>query len=264
MIPRIIEIGPIPINSFGVMIAAAVFAGSMLLSRSFQVNGINSKLAEKYAFTGVLAGLLGARLWYVFIDFYSQVKDNLLEALISSAGFTFYGGFIFSAIVLFIMSRMDKIPLAAFIDSTGPCLALGYAIGRLGCQLSGDGDYGMQTNSVLGMSYSTGVIPTPNGVLVFPTPLYESIMSLMILFILLKIERRKGFINVPYRRFAAYLSLISLERFLIEFLRINPKILVFGTLSLSEAQIISLVIFVVGAMLFFFAREKSIFPNSHW
>lgn len=241
MIPEILSIGPIPINSFGLMVALALLAGIYRLAISFQRHGINPDLSERYVLTAGFVGLLGARIWHI-VENYSDLKDDLLGAILSSAGFTFYGGFLVACVVLFFMSRRDKLPLAPFLDSMGPALALGYAIGRLGCQLSGDGDYGMATTSLWGMSYSTGVVPTPPGILAYPTPLFESTLSLLVLALLSHLERRP---SRPFRKFGAYLALISIERFLVEFLRINPRLL-FG---FSEAQLLAVGIFLVGLLL---------------
>lgn len=257
MIPEIFSLGPIPVNSFGLMVALAIFSASILLAKSFQVNGLNSNLAEKYVLTGGIGGLVGARLWYVFVDNYSELKNDLFSALISSAGFTFYGGFIISGILLLILIILDKIKVSSFVDATGPALALGYAIGRLGCQLSGDGDYGIETTSILGMSFSTGVIPTAPGVLVYPTPLYESTICILILFLLLHVERLTSWQLAPGARFGLYLSLVALERFFVEFIRINPEVV--GTLS--QAQVISLFIFSFGIFLILFGFVRKIFPK---
>ncbi len=252
MIPQIINLGPIPINSFGLCVALAILAGIYRLQMSFKLNGINPGLAEKYVFTAGIVGLLGARILFL-IDHYSEIKDYFFEAVFASAGFVFFGGFILSTIVLILMSRYDKIPLAKFLDSLGPTLAIGYLIGRLGCQLAGDGDYGIVTESIFGMSYKTGVIATAPGVLAFPTPFYESTMFVVILYFLTLIETKANW-QKPYKRFAMYLILISIERFLIEFLRINPKLLQ----GLSEAQLISIVILFIGAFLIWFSgRNKS-------
>ena len=253
MIPQIFQLGPLPINSFGLAVALGILAGIKLLERSFAANNIPVKLAERYALTAGIVGLLGARLWYVFVDFYSEVKHDLIAALFSSAGFTFYGGFILSTIVLLIMSRIDRIPLARFLDSLGPALTIAYAIGRLGCQLSGDGDYGIATESIFGMSYSTGVIPTAPGVLVFPTPLYESFMAFLILAVLLKLEKIPAMIARPYSRFGSYLALIASERFLIEFLRINRKF----SYGLSQAQFIAIGLIVIGIFMIVASRLKN-------
>lgn len=245
MIPQIISLGPIPINSFGLMVALSLLAGVYQLSKSFERAGLPVDLAERYVFTSVIVGLIGARLFYL-IEYYDDIQHDLVGAIFSSAGFTFYGGFILSAVVIYIMARKDKLPLVKFVDSVGPTLALGYAIGRLGCQLSGDGDYGIATTSWLGMSYETGVIPTPPGILVFPTPFYESAISLMILYFLLKVEMKASW-SKPFAKFGLYLALMGVERFLVEFLRVNPRY----TFGFSEAQYIALGLILLGLTMLF-------------
>ena len=243
MIPQLFYLGPLPINSFGLMVALAFFAGIERLRRSFGRNGIAPELAETFVFTGGVVGLVGARLWFI-AENYNEFSGQLGAALFSTAGFTFYGGFILSALTLIGLCWFYGIKLTTFLDSVGPTLALGYAIGRLGCQLSGDGCYGIATTSFLGMSYANGVVPTPPGVLVYPTPLYESLFSLALVFVLSALEQRLWW-QAPLRRFAAYLFLLGSERFLIEFLRINPTILY----GLSEAQVIAGVLMAVALVI---------------
>ncbi|NLF26021.1 MAG: prolipoprotein diacylglyceryl transferase [Deltaproteobacteria bacterium] len=257
MIPQLFHIpfplfGDLKVNSFGLMVALALLAAIQLMSRSFERNGINPALADKYVLGAGLSGLFGARIWYI-LEHYSDLKHDLLGALFSTAGFTFYGGFIFAALVVIVMTKRDRISIGLMADSFGPSLALGYAIGRLGCQLSGDGDYGIATESLWGMSYATGVIPTPPGELALPTPLYESSICMGILYVLLKLEVHPKW-QVPFKRFGAYLVLIAAERFVVEFWRINPKVL--GTFS--EAQVIAVLLVLVGGYLVFSRRQTTV------
>jgi phosphatidylglycerol:prolipoprotein diacylglycerol transferase len=124
-------------------------------------------------------------------------------------------------------------------------LALGYAVGRLGCQLSGDGDYGIRTSGWWGMSYATGVVPTLPGELVYPTPLFESSIALLVLWVLSWVEVRSTVLSGRFQRFGLYLVLISIERFFVEFLRPNVKVLS----NFSEAQIIAVGLAVFGIVL---------------
>ena len=135
------------------MVALALFAGAVRLAYSFKHYGLDTRLAERYVTAAGISGLLGARLWFI-AENWSDVKSDLLGALFSSAGFTFYGGFIIASIYVYLLAKRDGTDIAKFCDSLGPCLALGYAVGRLGCQLSGDGDYGIPT---------TGFCRTPRG-----------------------------------------------------------------------------------------------------
>lgn len=252
MIPTLIEIGPLPIMSFGLMVALALFAGGLRLSYSFAHYGLDPRLAERYVTAGGFFGLLGARLWYM-AENWSYVRHDLLGALFSSAGFTFYGGFIIGAIVVIGLAMKDRTPVGTFCDALGPCLALGYAIGRLGCQLSGDGDYGIATTSFWGMSYATGVVPTPPGILVYPTPLFESTLSLVVLMILLKVEASSTILVERFQRFGLYLVLISLERLFLEGFRINPVV----AWGMSEAQIIALSLIALGGVLILRGRKTT-------
>ena len=248
MIPTLFQIplpylGALTVNSFGLMVALCFLAGMQLMAESFRRNRINPALADRYALTAGFVGLAGARVWYI-LTFYEQVRGDFLGAVFSTSGFIFYGGFIFAAAAVILMARADKLDLSSVADSFGPALALAYAVGRVGCQLSGDGDYGIPTDSVLGMSYATGVIPTAPGVKALPAPLYESAASLLILYVLLRIETRPAW-QAPWRRFGAYLSMIALERFLIEFIRINPRVF----LIFSQAQLIALGLVLIGLYL---------------
>ena len=243
MIPTIFHLGPLPINSFGLCVALCFFAGSILLSRSFALRGIPEKYAESFIFIGGIVGLIGARIWYLLGNWDDFLADPV-GGLLSGGGFTFYGGFIFSAVTLIALVKFKGISLSAFLDSMGPTLALAYAIGRLGCQLSGDGDYGIATTSVFGMSYSQGVIPTAPGVLVFPTPIFESVISLVVLWLLLRLERSPAW-QAPFACWGMYLLLMATERFLIEYIRIEKR---FGY-GLSQAQWIAVALFLTGLIL---------------
>jgi len=240
----------------GLMVALAVFSGIPILASSFRRNGIDSGLAEKYAVAAGVSGILGARVWYLIVNT-NQILEDASSArstvewfsivaghVFASAGFIFYGGFVVAAITLWIMMKRDRILPSQFLDTMGPGLALSYAIGRIGCQLSGDGDYGMATSSWIGMSYETGVVPTPPGVRAYPAPFFESVMSILVFIILTRIEE-KGLLKRPYSRFGLYLAAMSCERFLIEIIRLNPRF----SAGISQAQVFALTFLVLGLVL---------------
>lgn len=249
MIPVIFHIGPIPINSFGLMIVCCFFAGGQRLALSLQKAGEDPLLAEKMIFWGVLGGVGGARLNYVLTR-YTDFLNDPFWTLFGAAGFVFYGGFICAVFAEYILLRTEGKPFLRFADITSPTLAIGYAVGRIGCHLSGDGDYGKVTDSLLGFRYELGVAPSAPGVFVHPTPMYESLLSLLFAWLLVSLERRNAFSDVAGRRFGIYLALAGIARFCIEFLRIEP-IVYHG---LTEAQLMSIVIIAVG--LFLFLRRK--------
>ena len=241
MIPTLLELGPIPVRSFGLMVALALFAGGVRLYLSFARYGLDPRLAERYVTAAGISGLLGARLWFM-AENWREVQYDFFGALFSTAGFTFYGGFIIAAVCVYILAKRDGTNIGTLCDSLGPCLALGYAVGRLGCQLSGDGDYGVPTTGFWGMSYSSGVVPTPYGQLVYPTPLFESTIALGVLYILSRVEKSTLILVRSFQRFGLYLVLISIERLIVEVFRPNP---VFAW-GLSEAQCIALALIALG------------------
>jgi phosphatidylglycerol---prolipoprotein diacylglyceryl transferase len=224
------------------MVALAIAVAMYTLSTSFIRYGIPQEYAEKYVYTTAITGVVGARLWYLLED-PQFLLQSPFSAILSGAGFTFYGGFIFASLVYILMSKRDSLPMLKVLDASAPTLAIGYAIGRLGCQLSGDGDYGIITSSILGMSYSSGVIPTPLGTKVFPTPVYESIFACGVYLFLNSLEQKKlksGLI------FCYYLFLMSFERFFVEFIRVNPE----AVSVFSQAQIIAIILMLISIIFY--------------
>jgi phosphatidylglycerol---prolipoprotein diacylglyceryl transferase len=242
MIPQIIST-PFPINSFGLCVAMALLACIVLVQKNFSAQGINPELAERYVMVAGISGLLGARALHI-IEHVNDFLKEPLRMVFASAGFTFYGGFIVAGLTLVLMARRDKLQVSRVADAAGAAVAMGYAIGRLGCQLSGDGDYGIETLSWLGMSYATGVVPTAPGVLVYPTPLYESILALCVAFVV-QSRAKLPYWQMPGRLFGLSLFLLAIERYVVELIRINPDM----GYGMSEAQMISTVMFVFGLFL---------------
>jgi phosphatidylglycerol:prolipoprotein diacylglycerol transferase len=139
-----------------------------------------------------------------------------------------------------LWSIWRSLPLGLVANMTAAPLALGYAIGRIGCQLAGDGDYGDLTTLPWGMAYPEGTVPTTD--IVHPTPVYETLAGLVIFWIL---WRMRGRLTAPWALFGLYLVLAGAERFLVEFVRATP--IVAG--GLTTAQFISLGIIAIGAIL---------------
>src|ERR1700685_2381459 len=117
-------------------------------------------------------------------------------------------------------------------------LALGYGIGRIGCQVSGDGDYGIRSKLPWAMGYPHGTLPTPPGVTVQPTPIYETVAMCLVAYLLWRLRDRMR----PGGVFAVYLVRSGLERFLVEFIRRNKEVL----LGLTAPQVESLVLLAIG------------------
>src|SRR5215470_7733923 len=192
MIP-FLHLGPLSIPTFGLMVAAALLVSAYVLQAEFdrrrgqleRVPGYKGQRDEGFLVIGIagLAGLAGARLYHV-LESPSDFFANPWPQLISRYGFAWFGGFLGGFAALLILSRREKIPTLTFLDACSPAAALGYAIGRIGCLLSGDGDYGIPTKLPWGMSFPNGVVPTTERV--HPTPLYEFLIWLAIAWIFWK------------------------------------------------------------------------------
>jgi phosphatidylglycerol:prolipoprotein diacylglycerol transferase len=186
----------------------------------------------------------------------------------SPGGLTFYGGLILVTIAIIVWVKRKKIPFLFVADATSPSLAIAYGIGRIGCHLAGDGDYGFPTNLPWGTNYQNGTVPpsimfrgseiaknyhngiVPDNTPLHPTPLYEFFLMLIVFWILWKLRKKDW---ADGRLFMLYLIFAGIERFFIEFIRLNPK-LMFG---LSEAQLISILMIIIGsAGFYYFANKK--------
>ncbi len=264
MIP-FLHLGPLTIPTFGLMVATGLLAAAYILQADFdrrreqfvksgylKSGGKPSHHDEGFLIIGIagLAGLVGARLYHVLESPRELIADP--SVLISRFGFAWFGGFLGGFVALVFLAQHFEIPALEFMDLCSPAAAVGYAVGRIGCLLSGDGDYGVPTTLPWGMRFPNGVVPTTERV--HPTPLYEFFIWLAIGAFLwhlgtkaLRGPKAKGEI------FCNYLILTGIARFLIEFIRINPR----SFFGLSNAQAASLVSILAGAVLLW--RIKSQF-----
>jgi phosphatidylglycerol:prolipoprotein diacylglycerol transferase len=251
MLPDTLHIGPFPIHWFGIFLALALLAAGWAAGREFARQGIDRQLAWDAVLWGAIGGLVGARLWMV-VETWPAFLSDPQRFLFSGSGLAWYGGFAGGALALTLWLRRRSIPWLAGADAIAPALALGHAIGRIGCQVAGDGDWGTETRLPWGMAYPHAVVgwDKPPGVRVHPTPIYEMLAYLAVFVILARMRR------VPEERgrvFGTYLVLAGLARFLVEFVRVNPRV-VWG---LTVAQVSSLVIVAVGAVLLLRRRSPS-------
>jgi len=154
-------------------------------------------------------------------------------------------------VALIFLARHFKIPLLEFFDICSPAACVGYAIGRIGCFLSGDGDYGRPTSLPWGMSFPNGVVPTTERV--HPTPLYELVVWLVIAWILWRLGTKALQIRRPTGEiFCWYLILTGVARFLVEIIRINPR----SFYGMSNAQTASVVSVILGLGLLWRVKSK--------
>ena len=155
----------------------------------------------------------------------------------SGSGLVWYGGVAGGVIGVILIATWKRIPLGVMANAAAAPLALAYVIGRIGCQLAGDGDYGSATSLPWGMSYPDGTVPTTE--IVHPTPIYESIAMLVVFWVL---WRFRGRLTAPWSLFGLYLVLAGIERLLVEFVRRTPT----EFAGLTTAQIISVGLILIG------------------
>jgi phosphatidylglycerol---prolipoprotein diacylglyceryl transferase len=262
MIP-FLHLGPISLPTFGLMVALAMIAAFYVLRADLAGRGIahrDSGLAEYFITIPCLAGIVGARLYHVLQSPADLVADPIGQ-IFSRYGFAWFGGLIGGFAAYLWVARWKRVPLLAALDAGSPAAALGYGIGRIGCLLSGDGDYGVPTSLPWGMSFPKGLVPTTDRV--HPTPIYEFLAACVIAWILWRLGARATKTKIALRIqssakplpngavFAAYLVLTGVARFLVEFIRINPHVF----LGMSNAQLASAVSVIAGMLLWWRLRS---------
>jgi phosphatidylglycerol:prolipoprotein diacylglycerol transferase len=290
------------------MVAAAMVAAYYVLRADMARRGLASKdspTAEIFVAIPCLVGIVGAKLYHV-LETPHELFENPLGLLFSRYGLAWFGGLIAGFATFILLARWYKIPLLEMFDAGSPAAALGYGIGRIGCLLSGDGDYGKPTSLPWGMSFPNGLVPTTDRV--HPTPIYELIVACAIAWLLWRmgarqIARRRGRADASLREanptlarkagtgkmeavsgtvaarpgkpgrqtagassrtphdvalpgmggvFAAYLVLTGAARFLVEFIRINPR----SFFGLTNAQAASAVSVIAGAALWWHVSRR--------
>jgi phosphatidylglycerol:prolipoprotein diacylglycerol transferase len=225
---------------------AAVTAG-FIMDRNFRRWKIEADAVGMVAIA-VVAGIVGAKLWHV-VDTPSEFRLEGWSVLWDTAGFAWFGGLVFGISALILMGNRAKIGALRTLDLAAPAAAIGYGIGRIGCFLSGDGCYGLPTSLPWGMAFPNGIEPTPPGVRVHPTPLYEFGAGLLIGAWLWM----RGGKNRPVGQILGeYLVLSGTARFLVEFIRRNPKVL----WDFSNAQLASAGSIVAGIALVIWAATR--------
>ena len=158
MCPRLLQVGPFTIYSFGLMLGIGFITASLLLTRELTRKGFDPNLGSTITLLAVIFGIAGSKILYLFESWSDFVRDPVGMAF-SPGGLTWYGGFILATLAIMLFARRRKIPFLKICDAAAPGLMLGYGIARIGCHLSGDGDYGMPTNLPWAAVYSKGTYP---------------------------------------------------------------------------------------------------------
>jgi phosphatidylglycerol:prolipoprotein diacylglycerol transferase len=237
------------VPTFGLMLWLAAVAAAFVMDRGFRRARISADAVGMVA-VAVVAGIVGAKLWHV-IDTPVEFREMGWRVLWDSAGFAWFGGLVFGISALVFQGWWAKIGGLRTLDLAAPAAAIGYGIGRIGCFLSGDGCYGIATKLPWGMSFPNGLEPTPPFVRVHPTPLYELAAGLLIGWWL---WWRAGKPRGTGAIVGEYLLLSGMARFLVEFVRRNPKVL----WGLSNAQLASAGSVIAGIALIVWAATRPV------
>jgi phosphatidylglycerol---prolipoprotein diacylglyceryl transferase len=232
-----IHLGPITLQTFGIMFALGFIAAGAVLGRRLKELGKPTDWAYEVVIAALVGGIVGARVNFV-IENYDDVNGDLLGNIFSGSGLVWFGGAVGGAIGVLLWAWWRKMLHLTLLDMCAVPLSVGYAIGRIGCQVSGDGDYGTAWDGPWAMAYPNGTKPidTP----VHPTPIYETLAMGLVAYFLWRLRDRVQ----PGILFAIYLVLAGTERLLVEFIRRNSPEL----LGLTQPQLISVVMIAAGAV----------------
>ncbi|WP_374359875.1 prolipoprotein diacylglyceryl transferase [Pseudoduganella danionis] len=268
---------PLPLATFGLFVAlGALAAGASFraeLKRFYEagrigpayVNGLSrppQEIVSDFIIIVLIAGVLGARLFHI-LDHLDQFFADPLGMLLTRSGLSIFGGLIFGTFAGMLCARRWRLPVTPLLDAAAPALMLGYGIGRIGCQISGDGDWGIAANMALkpdwlpswlwAQTYDNNIygelIAAPG---VYPTPIYETAMALLCFALLWAVRRH------PFRigwLFSLYLLLAGAERLLIEQIRVNPVINL-GSLHATQAELIASALIALGLIGLLLKRQR--------
>lgn len=283
-----LNIGPVHLGMFGLLLWLAAVAGTIVLHKNFFRNGVDADALNVVALV-VVAGVIGAKMWHELQNLH-ELKMALhyiaspgwhhpLNVVLGFLqwfrdGFAWFGGMFAGITVLMIQGHGARfkgpgwksiddpgpnpgahVGAIRMLDLAAPAAAIGYGIGRIGCLLSGDGDYGINTTLPWGvhMAKDALVPPSPPNALVQPTPIYELFFSLVLFWLLWQLAKRQrpvGWLT------GLYLVLAGIGRFLVEFVRINPKLYFHNTMS--NAQVAAIASAIVGLVVMGMAQARHV------
>ena len=255
VLPLTIHLGPLELTGFGLMMMMAFLMAGWAIQLDLRARGLDEDFAADIIIAGVIGGLVGAKLWYVFL-----YHDSAM--LFRRGGFVWYGGFLGAAAGILLNGWRRRVPPRFTAEICAAPLALGYALGRVGCFLVND-DYGIPTSLPWGMKFPNGLPPTTVGnlqamgvhfpamtdpnlvVAVHPTEIYETVIMLLVFWWL---WRRRDHGHAIGWLFAWYLVFAATERFLVELVRAKDDRLL-GPFTLAQGM--SVVLILLGAALLY-------------
>ena len=257
MFPKLFDLGPLTVYSYGVLLAAAYLGGLQFALVRAKRRGIDPARVMDLGIYIIVSALIGAKLLLVLVDADHFLRNPSDLLALARSGGVFYGGLILAVIVGLWYVRRHRLPTWRIADVIAPGIAFGHVVGRLGCFLAGC-CYGHETDVPWAVTFTNPLaaenVGTPLGVPLHPTQLYEAGAELIILGLLLAFERKgRAF---PGRTFWGYMLVYGLSRFIIEFFRGDPRGMVVG--SISTSQFISLLIVPISiAMLYWLSRRSA-------
>jgi phosphatidylglycerol:prolipoprotein diacylglycerol transferase len=242
MHPILLEIGPVAIHAYGFFIAAGFLLGMAWIIREARQRGLNDRIVHDFAFFALIAAIVGSRLFYVAINLDHFLANPLDIVMFWKGGLVFSGAVLAAGALVVAVLKYKGQPLGPWADAVAPGLALGQAVGRLGCFSAGC-CFGKACDLPWAVTFTDPNSLAPLYTGVHPTQLYHSLAGLAIFLVILAAKRR---FQVPGRIFGLYLALFSTLRFIIEFFRGDYR----GDLGfLSVTQVVALCIFATGAWL---------------
>jgi phosphatidylglycerol:prolipoprotein diacylglycerol transferase len=260
MYPRLFELGPVTVYTYGVLLAAAYLLGLKLAMSRASARGLDGAKVLDLGIYIIISALIGAKLLLLLTEF-NTFRANPRELLtLARSGGVFYGGLIVAVTVALWYIRRAGLPLWTTCDMFAPGIALGHVVGRFGCLFAGC-CYGKPTTAPWGItftdSFAAANVGTPLGIPLHPTQLYEAGAELLILILLLATERKGRLFGG--RTFWLYLLLYAVSRFVIEFYRGDPR----GAIGMfSTSQFISLILAPLAVvMLVYLARHTEPEPK---
>jgi phosphatidylglycerol:prolipoprotein diacylglycerol transferase len=237
MLPEI-SLGPLDLQTFGICFAFAFLASGAIFGRRLRELGKPADWTYEAVFAALIGGVVGSRVDFL-IQNWDEVSGDVLGNIFSGSGLVFFGGLIGGAIGVLLWAWWRGWLGWELLDTAAAPIAIGYTVGRIGCQVSGDGDYGVESDLPWAMAYPEGTVPTDETV--HPTPVYDTLTMGLATLVLWHLRDRFA----PGVLFGLYLIIAGAQRFLIELIRRNDSVV--GGLTL--AQLFSLALLALGSAL---------------
>ena len=254
MSPILFQIGPITLHTYGLFAASGFLAGIAWTVRLARREGLNPQRVYDTCFWIILAGIVGSRLAYIALNYQYYLEKPLSVFKLWEGGLVFYGGLIGAAVAVAVCVRRYRLDLWSFADSAAPGVALGHALGRMGCFFAGC-CYGKPTDVPWAVTFHDAHSIAPTGVPLHPTQLYAAANEFTLFIILTAIR--------PWRRFKGqiwwtWVFLYAIGRFIIEFFRGDPRGVYFNGL-VSTSQIVAAAASTVAV--FFYFRNRKLYSS---